>query len=293
MRFLSLIVIFLCGAWLLLPIQKNIYMNYPQHQQSVKENLINRYNFFSKLMCFPTLALVVSKIFPIKHGLYEFKKGTHYYQVFNILWYGSNQHMCKITIPEGWSSEKIFAYIRDDTSLSGPMPEFVANGYLWPSTYYYVNGTSRKKIIEMMKKECEKVHNLLWSQKSVWKSKQDWIIFASMIEKEGVDYDDKRQIANALWSRLQKKMRLQVDATVAYIKTSGMYNRIISRKDWWIQSPYNTYRNRGLPIAAITNPSETSLMVSLQPTITDKIYYKVISAGKHYFSSSLKEHIFA
>ena len=137
----------------------------------------------------------------------------------------------------------------------------------------------------------------------IFKDEQEWIIFASILEKEGISYEDKQKIAGVILNRMKKKMRLEIDATAIYIKTNGKYdkklrwNEIQSGKfdlddseTISYKSPYNTYRNKGLPPGPICNPSIESLSAALNPEKHKYLYYRVIEGNKHVFSENFEQH---
>jgi UPF0755 protein len=84
-------------------------------------------------------------------------------------------------------------------------------------------------------------------------------------------------------------MPLQIDATVLY--ALGTYKKTVTYKDLRIKSPYNTYRNRGLPPGPIANPGFQSIIAALHPAKTDYLYYVATGRGGHWFSKEYEKHI--
>ena len=99
--------------------------------------------------------------------------------------------------------------------------------------------------------------------------------------------EDKEIISGILWKRIESNMPLQVDATILYI--TGKINSI-SKVDLEITSPYNTYRNRGLPLGPICNPGMESIIASTNPQDNDYWYYLSTPQGEIIFSRTLEEH---
>jgi len=116
-------------------------------------------------------------------------------------------------------------------------------------------------------------------------------IVASLVEREGFEDEERPRIAGVIANRLKKEMPLQVDATVVYAwKRSG---RLISRvlfKDLEIDSPYNTYRNSGLPPDPSCIPSEPSWRAALAPETHDYLYYVAKADGSHLFAETYSGH---
>tara|TARA_B100000745_G_scaffold297064_1_gene243401 strand:- start:900 stop:1916 length:1017 start_codon:yes stop_codon:yes gene_type:complete len=124
---------------------------------------------------------------------------------------------------------------------------------------------------------------------------QQALIVASLIEREAYTFADMRIISGVIWNRLFTDMKLQLDATLQYAKGSRNYE-----PEWWpqplpedkyIDSPYNTYQNTGLPPAPIANPSGTALLAALNPIASDCLFYFHDSSGDLYCSKNYEEHV--
>jgi UPF0755 protein len=115
------------------------------------------------------------------------------------------------------------------------------------------------------------------------------ITLASIIEKEsGGSQDDKKTIAGVFYNRLNAGMPLQSDATVSFI----IGHSPISVDDTLIESPYNTYKNKGLPPGPICNPGLNSIMAALYPTASDYFYFLTIpDTGRAVFAATYDEHL--
>jgi len=121
----------------------------------------------------------------------------------------------------------------------------------------------------------------------------EWVTFASIVEKEGQVKEEFPQISGVIHNRLDKGMKLEVDATVIYAYLlQGEKKKRLFFKDLKINSPYNTYQNKGLPPAPISCPSELALQSVINPAQHDYLYYvtKKDGTGGHYFSKTISEH---
>ncbi|HBP51479.1 MAG: Aminodeoxychorismate lyase [Candidatus Shapirobacteria bacterium GW2011_GWE1_38_10] len=120
------------------------------------------------------------------------------------------------------------------------------------------------------------------------------LILASILEREAKTLSDKKIIAGILMNRLGVGMPLQIDATVQYAKDSlthpAKYWQPISKSDLSIVSPYNTYKNRGLPPSPICNPGFDSLYAAYHPTDSEYVYYLNDSSGQIHYAKNLTEH---
>ena len=119
------------------------------------------------------------------------------------------------------------------------------------------------------------------------------MVIGSLLEKEGLDANDKRKISSVIFNRLNKKMKLQIDATVLYAITNGEYNldRNLLLSDLKIIHPYNTYINKGLPPKPISYVGRKTLDIIFENHKSDFLFYFFNkSLNKHIFSKSYENH---
>lgn len=121
------------------------------------------------------------------------------------------------------------------------------------------------------------------------------LVIASLLEREAYDFTDMRYISGVIWNRLFIDMPLQLDATLQYargskITESRWWPRVVPR-DKYIESPYNTYENAGLPPTPIANPSAEAVLAALNPRITKCMFYFHDSNGKFYCTETYEEHV--
>src|SRR3989338_4588890 len=163
-------------------------------------------------------------------------------------------------------------------------------GYLFPDTYEIfleegVAGAVNKMLANFEEKITQGLREEIEAQ---GKSLSDIIIMASLIEKEVRTMADKKTVSGVLWKRMGIGMPLQVDAAIAYIK-GGKITKI-SLEDLKIDSPYNTYKNKGLPQGPICSPGLDSIIAAIYPQKTSYFYYLSTPAGRTIFSATLAEH---
>ena len=111
---------------------------------------------------------------------------------------------------------------------------------------------------------------------------------ASILEKEAYLTEDKKIIADILWRRLKEEMPLQVDAALQYITDRNTFE--LTKDDLKIDSPYNTYRYKGLPPTPISNPGLDSIKAAIFVEPNSYWYYLSDKNGKLYYSETFKEH---
>jgi len=161
-------------------------------------------------------------------------------------------------------------------------------GYLFPDTYEIAKGETCEGILDYTLENFDKKLSPVLREeiKNQKKSIFTIVTMASLIEKEVRTLEDKKIVSGILWKRLAIGMPLQLDSTVNYI--TGRSDPRVAIKDTQIDSPYNTYKYRGLPNGPISNPGLDSIIAAIYPTKTDYLYY--LTDGKTIFSKTFEEH---
>lgn len=199
----------------------------------------------------------------------------------------------RVTFPEGFTNKQMAD--RLDKELSNFDSELFlslakdSEGYLFPDTYHLLPWATPESVIETLKKNFDKKisgleKDLSYSDKSL----KDIVIMASLIEKEARGEEDRYMISGILWKRISKGIPLQVDAPFLYIL--GKESKELTRTDLAINSPFNTYKYKGLPPAPIGNPGLESIKASLNPKDSPYLYYLHDSDGKIYYAKTYTEH---
>lgn len=213
-----------------------------------------------------------------------------------------------VVILEGWDINDIGKYLEsknictqdnfvaiagEDYSLKfdflKDMPgDLSLEGYLFPDTYQISKNETCENIINYMLENFEKKltqdleDEIIRQNKSIF----EIITMASIIEKEARGLSDKKIVSGIFWKRIKAGMALQSCATVNYI--TGKNDPGISLKDMQIDSPYNTYKYKGLPKGPISNPGLDSIIAAIYPQASD--YWYFLSNGRTIFSKTLEEH---
>jgi len=114
------------------------------------------------------------------------------------------------------------------------------------------------------------------------------LVLASIVEAEALLDEEKPRIASVYHNRLRRNMRLDADPTVIY--GLGGLDRPLWRKDLRKDTPYNTYRRKGLPPTPINSPGVAAIRAVLSPETTDVLYFVADGTGGHRFSRTNAEH---
>lgn len=184
--------------------------------------------------------------------------------------------------PKDFSSQ--FPFLRDKSTRVG------LEGYLFPDSYELPYDVALEELIEQMLHNFDKkiTENLREEIKRQGKSLFEIVTMASLIEKEVRTPEDRRIVSGILWKRRNAGIPLQVDATINYI--TGKQTTKISNEETKIDSPYNTYRYRGLPLGPIANPGLDSIFAAIFPQESSYWFYLSTPEGKTIFSRTLEEH---
>lgn len=201
----------------------------------------------------------------------------------------------KVTVPEGLTSTEIVALINEAEGLSGEIESVPPEGSLLPETFHFTYGDPRNALIERMQADMKRLLDGLWEGRAEdlpISTPEEAVILASIIEKETAVAGERPQVASVFVNRLNRGMPLQSDPTVVYALTDGEgpLGRPLTRQDWKVDSPYNTYANSGLPPGPIANPGRESLEAALQPAETEFLYFVADGSGGHAFAKTLAEH---
>ncbi len=163
-------------------------------------------------------------------------------------------------------------------------------GYLYAITYdFYEENPSIESIVEMMLEQTQSVMAPYFEQiDEAGMTIHEAITFASIIEKETGKLDQRNEISGVFHNRLDVDMPLQTDPTVIYAK--GEHTERVLYEDLEIESPYNTYKVKGLPVGPISNFAESSLEAVLNPVESDYLYFLHDRQGNIHFAETLEEH---
>jgi len=241
----------------------------------------------------------------IKAGAYRLNASMNLSEVYERLIKGSTDF--KVTIPEGKTVREIAAIVKkvnenfDEEKFVELTrdPQFIASlgfnvpsleGYLYPCTFYFGPGNKEEELIKIMtgafRENLESV--LRGMPKKDNYSFHEHVIMASLIEREARVDDERPLIASVIFNRLEKGMPLEVDASVHYALND--WGRSLNYSDLKVDSPYNTYKNKGLPPGPICSPRALSIAATYQPAETDYLFYVHKGDGTHAFSSNFEEH---
>lgn len=167
-------------------------------------------------------------------------------------------------------------------------------GYLFPDTYNFSFTEGAKSIIDKMLSnfEVKVVEPLFHEAKNKGLTLDDVIIMASIIEREVADKSELRKVSGVFYNRLnmvgESTGLLESCATVQYVLKER--KAVLSQADTKINSPYNTYMHKGLPVGPISSPGYDAIYAAINPDKTSALYFVADGNGNHYFADTFAEH---
>ena len=228
----------------------------------------------------------------LKAGEYEFPAGVSVLQALDII-AGGKTVKHRLTIPEGLTSVEVMALLRDAPVLDGDTGPTPSEGELLPDTYVYSYGDTRKELVERMRKAMAHTLAELWQKRRPdlpLASPQEAVTLASVVEKETAREEERAHVAGVFINRLRLGMRLQSDPTVLFSlggNGAAKVERPLTHADLSVNSPYNTYLNKGLPPGPIANPGRTALRAAVRPERTEDLFFVADGSGGHVFAKTL------
>jgi UPF0755 protein len=169
-----------------------------------------------------------------------------------------------------------------------PQPFSRVEGLLFPAQYSFAKGTPiERAIVEMISRGEQEVMRAGFADKTSRFTEQELLIIASIIQAEGTD-DNFGQVSRVIYNRLKIGMPLQMDSTVHYVQAQRG-DIFLSTKSTLLKSPFNTYRNAGLPPGPIGNPGRNAMLAAVTPTPGDWLYFITVAPGDTRFTKSFDE----
>jgi len=247
----------------------------------------------------------------VQDGFYRLRNKMSAKSALAVLLDPGNRVRNVVTVPEGLRVDQILNLLVRRTDFSRKQYEKVlrapaglglpsyargnAEGYLFPATYELSPDATPRSILASMVKRYDEAAadlGLVKKAQALGRSPHDVMTVASIVQAEGRLTKDLPKIARVLYNRLDKGKPLQLDTTIVYIfKTSGKLTTTGQQRS--VDSPYNTYRNAGLPPTPISAPGEAAIKAALDPAAGGWLYFVTTnpSNGAMSFASGYRDHL--
>jgi UPF0755 protein len=254
----------------------------------------------------------------IQAGEYKFSPseplGSILYKLRSGKVISSSSRQVKITFPEGASIYKMGEILRANQVSQADqfqnlvregitadlrqkywhifkyIPSESLEGYLYPDTYWFFATDSAEVMTEKMIARFNEVVIPYWNQekKATKFTLHEALTLASIIEKEAQKPEERPIIASVFYNRLKAEMPLAADPTIKYALERPSKKVYLDQLS--VDSPYNTYKRRGLPPGPICNPGIDSFKAALRPAKTNYFFFVAKKDGSHQFSRTWQEH---
>lgn len=255
-------------------------------------------------------------------GVYELSPSMEIPEIINRLKTGKvlQQAAFQLTIPEGKqlreiaqimakavnkTEDEVFNILNDrtfiqtlmakypdllTTDILNPNIKYPLEGYLFPATYpfYKQDPTIEEMVVAMLDQTQKVISPYLAESSNEELTAHQLLTMSSLIEEEATVKADRKKISSVFYNRIEQGMPLQTDPTVLYAQ--GKHKERVLYEDLEVDSPYNTYKHKGLPPGPIANAGKDSLDAAVNPADTKHLYFLATAGGDVIFTNTLDEH---
>lgn len=257
------------------------------------------------------------KLHELRAGEYDIPPGLTIAEIVLLLTEeGGGKRQVRVTFPEGWTIEDMalrlsesgfdgdgFLRVAQDPPadllakypiIEENLPEGASlEGFLFPDTYLFLHDSDPQDIITRMLGNFERKISDTMIADTAAQGKEffEILTMASIIEGEVPELQDRYIVSGIFWKRMEIGMRLESDATLAYA-LGGARKRQHSAAETALDSPYNTYRAKGLPPGPINNPGVSAITAAIYPQKSEYFFFlSDTETGKTVFSRTFEEHV--
>ncbi|MEJ8821229.1 endolytic transglycosylase MltG [Variovorax humicola] len=241
----------------------------------------------------------------IRAGSYELERGVTPQTLLNVLVRGEEATRSLVLV-EGWNIRQVRAALAKADQLKAETADLTdealmeklgrpgqhPEGRFFPDTYTYSKNSTDTALLRRAMRAMDRKLAAAWAARASdlpFKSPDEALILASIVEKETGKASDRPQIASVFVNRLRVGMPLQTDPTVIY-GLGTHFDGNLRKKDLQTDTPWNTYTRNGLPPTPIAMPGKAALLAAVQPAQSKSLYFVSRGDGTSQFSNSLEEH---
>lgn len=257
-------------------------------------------------------------------GYYVFAPSMDMEEIITSLQQGGSDvppDAAKITIPEGYSinqiatlieentdysSEEVMKVIQSEAFLSEMLEQFpelltssfeaedvryVLEGYLYPATYQFPEEITLEEMLRTMIEKMDEVVSPYYAEiEEQDRTVHEILTIASLVEREGITYEDRTIMVGVFYNRIEENMPLQTDVSILYALED--HKEIVTYQDLEVDSPYNLYQNTGMGPGPFNSPSKDSISAAVHPADTDYLYFLAdIDTKEVYFAETYEQHL--
>lgn len=285
--------------WWLRPGSAEVRVSIPQGlTASETGRLLKREGVIHSVTLFKLFVRLSGKERSLKPGEYVFRKPISSPQALLQLYRGNPENI-KVVVPEGFMAKQIAdrleaSGITESAAFMTYVRSKSLEGFLFPTTYHFSKGLPHDKVAQHMVQEFRRSVEPAFKKADQKRfTLKQLVTLASIVQREAAVIDEMPMIAAVYLNRLDIRKKLEADPTVQYAmgRDTGHWFKNLRHKHLKISSPYNTYRNYGLPPGPICSPGLDAMKAVLSPARTKAIYFVADNTGRHTFSRTLAEHL--
>ena len=241
----------------------------------------------------------------IRAGSYELERGVTPQTLLNVLVRGEEATRSLVLV-EGWNIRQVRAALAKADQLKAETADLTdealmeklgrpgqhPEGRFFPDTYTYSKNSTDTALLRRAMRAMDRKLAAAWAARASdlpFKSPDEALILASIVEKETGKASDRPQIASVFVNRLRVGMPLQTDPTVIY-GLGTHFDGNLRKKDLQTDTPWNTYTRNGLPPTPIAMPGKAALLAAVQPAQSKSLYFVSRGDGSSAFSETLADH---
>jgi len=257
--------------------------------------------YFANALSYNVVRIAVALGVDVDPGAFSLKKGMG---AFSFLAAVSSPEYRYITVQEGLRSEQIATIVAKEMGWTEEEKNrFINNlplcvytggeGYFFPGVYLVHKTETPEMVRQRMELRLkEALTDLASEQTTAVLNVRQILTIASLIQREAAGKGDMKLISGVIWNRLFQEMPLQIDATLQYVKAENtdVWWPQVKSKDKDLESPYNTYSNKGLPPGPIANPGRDAIEAALNPIDTSCLFYIHDNARNIHCASTYDAH---
>lgn len=250
------------------------------------------YNSYKKFSHFPKILFAITFFYKFDKGTWIIPQKCNFFNFIKHIYYNKAINLNrKMVFIEGTNAKEIIEKLNESPDLSGDIITNLEEGSIFPDTYFFQKGISRKRMIRILENHTQKKLKKLWAKRKENFSLtfEEWIILASIVQKEAPVKEEMQKIASCFLTRMQKKMRLESCATVLYSFPKTKTN--VTLKDRYLKTTHNTYLIRTLPPTAICMPGEDALTAVLEANNNYEYIFFYYCKKKLFLAKNFKAHI--
>jgi UPF0755 protein len=240
----------------------------------------------------------------LQPGFYQLKHKMQAGEALALLLDPKSRVQAKVVLPEGFRLDETLKRLADKTEI--PLADYKAalkdatalglpayakknpEGFLFPATYDVPPNAAAPDVLKQLFKSYARAAETTGVERTQ-RSPYELVIIASLVEAEARHAEDFGKVARVVYNRLEKGMALQLDSTVNYALKAD--KKLVTLEDLGTDSPYNTYKNTGLPPGPINSPGEKALMAAVNPPDGNWLYFVTVNpeSGETKFTGSYQE----